>query len=199
MIMTAVAKAVYRGSDGSLHYLSSSPDHSLLIITDPVLGVERIEFNGPAQLTSHPKSDGVGYVSVSASTTTTVAVGPGQPPLIHQYGFCYPCAFPPLGQAVEGHDFELWPQCPPGDPHRKRRADADSDNVVPLPEPAPEPERVAAVSSSTGTGGEPTESSRRRPRVRVLDNESAPAPVQEEPLSRSEAASRWGPTPGAYW
>jgi hypothetical protein len=57
MIMTAVAKAVYRGSDGSVHYLSSSPDHSLLIITDPVLGVELIEFDGPAQLTSHPKSD----------------------------------------------------------------------------------------------------------------------------------------------
>jgi hypothetical protein len=196
MIMTAVAKAVYRGSDGSVHYLSSSPDHSLLIITDPVLGVERIEFDGPAQLTSHPKSDGVGYVSVSASTTTTtVAVGPGQPPLIHQYGFCFPCAFPPLGQAVEGHDFELWPQCPSGDPHRKRRADADSDNIVPLPEPSREP----GSPSSTGTGAEPTEPSRGKPRVRVLDAEPESEPVQEESLSRREAASRWGPTPGAYW
>jgi hypothetical protein len=182
--MVARAKAVHRGTDGSVHYLRSTPDNSLLVITDPVLGVRRIPFEGPVRLVPRDsKSDAVHYESISATGSTRVAVWPGQEPAISDYGFCVYCAFPAPGRVGAGHDSELWPSCPSGGRAK--------------PEPAPEPEQVLAVSSSNGTGGRPTESSKGTPRVRVLD--AGPAPVQDEALSRSEAASRWGPTPGAYW
>jgi hypothetical protein len=178
--MRTVAKAAHHGADGSVHYLSSSVNGSLLIIADPALGLRRIPLDGLCRLISAHPSGAVRYEAIGATESTTVDVAPGREPLISSLGMCMSCFVGP-------HDFELWPVCP-----RSPRA-----------KPAPEPEQVlgaqTTVSSSTGTAGRPTESSRGKPSVRVLDIESAPAPVQEEPLSRSEAASRWGPTPGAYW
>jgi hypothetical protein len=186
--MTITAKAVHRGVDGSVHFLSSSPDRSFLLITDPAFGVRRIPVEGLCRLISGHPSGAARYEAISPKWSTTIDVSPGQEPRIREMGWCDYCLV-----HTEGHDFELWPSCPSGDRHRRRKADADSDNVVPVPEP----EQESVVSSGTGTGGEPASSSKGRPRVRVLDAESAP--VQEEPLSRGEAASRWGPTPGAYW
>jgi hypothetical protein len=54
-----------------------------------------------------------------------------------------------------------------------------------------------ALRLALATGGKPAESAKGKPRLRVLDAE--PAPAQEEALLRGEAASSWGPTPGAYW
>jgi hypothetical protein len=159
--MTAVAKAVYRGSDGSVHYLMSTPDSSLLVVTDPALGVRRFSFDGPCRLT-RSGADSVQYESISATGSATVTVWPGQEPLFSEYGFCTSCAFPPLGQPGRNHDYEQWPVCPSGD-----RA-----------KPAPAPERVQepAQPSSTGTAGRPTKPSRGKARVRVLDAEPARVP-----------------------
>lgn len=90
MIMSAVAKAVHRGSDGSVHYLMSTPDSSLLVITDPVLGVRRIPFDGPCRLLPQDsKSDAAHYESISATGSTRVVVWPGQEPAISDYGFAF--------------------------------------------------------------------------------------------------------------
>jgi hypothetical protein len=174
--MTITAKAVHRGVDGSVHYLSFTNEASFLLITAPALGVRRIPVDGPCRLIAGHPSGAALYEAIGATCSTTIDVQPGEEPRIRELGVCMSCTQGP-------HDFELWPVCP-----RSHR-----------PEPAPEPEQEPAVSSSTGTGGKPAESAKGKPRVRVLDAESAPAPVQEEPLSRSEAASRWGPTPGASW
>jgi hypothetical protein len=217
LIMTALAKAVHRGDDGSVHYLVSTPESSLLVITDPVLGVDRIPFDGPVRMLPPRAPLGVPgevtgvveYESISASGSTRVSVRPGEVPFIYSMGVCFSCSFPPPDRAGMGHDYELWPVCS-GDKGSRtptvvqapegtyfHHIDIDHQKAFPVPgtvaQPAPEP----AQSSSTGTAGEPTESSKGKPRVRVLD--AGPAPVQEEGLSRGEAASRWGPTPGAYW
>jgi hypothetical protein len=214
--MSAVAKAVHRGVDGSVHYLMSSNECSLLVVTDPALGVDRIEFDGPVRMLPPRTPLGVPgevagvveYESISASGSTRVSVRPGEVPFIYSMGVCFSCSFPPLDRAGMGHDYELWPVCPGGKGSRTPTVvqapeetvfhdiDIDHQKAFPVPgtvaQPAPEP----AQPSGTGTGGKPTESSkessRGKPRVRVLDAE--PAPVQEEPLSRGEAASRWGPT-----
>jgi len=47
--MSRLAKAVHRGADGSVHYLASSRDGSELIITDPVVGLSRVHFDGPCR------------------------------------------------------------------------------------------------------------------------------------------------------
>jgi hypothetical protein len=186
--MSTVARAVHRGQDGSVHFLSSTLTSSFLLLTDPTVGVSRIPVDGPCRLISAHPSGAARYEAISPKLSTTVDVGPGQEPRIREMGWCDYCLV-----HTEGHDFELWPFCPSGDRHRKRRADADSDNVVPLPEPL----QAAGSPSSTGTGG--------KPRVRVLDAERAPgmAPVPTlEPLTGAEAreaAARWGPTDGAYW
>jgi hypothetical protein len=76
--MTALAKAVHRGDDGSVHYLVSTPESSLLVITDPVLGVDRIPFDGPVRMLPPRAPLGVPgevtgvveYESISASGST---------------------------------------------------------------------------------------------------------------------------------
>lgn len=216
MIMTAVAKAVHRGADGSVHYLMSTPESSLLVITDPVLGVDKIRFDGPLrkklprQLNRDPHpgevTDGVEYESISATGTTMVSTAAGRGPLITQYGFCASCAFPPAGQLSRGHDYSLWPVCPGGEGSRRSpmvvRAPegtvthdigVDHQKAFPVPGAVAQPAPVPAQSSGTGTEGEPSESSRGRPRVRVLDAER-PAPEPEmapvptlEPLTGAEA------------
>jgi hypothetical protein len=188
--MTAVAKAVHRGADGSVHYLMSTRDGSLLVIADPALGVRRISFDGPVRLVPQDsKSDAVHYESISATGSTRVAVWPGEEPAISDYGFCVYCAFPAPGRVGAGHDSELWPSCP------------SHGRAKPAPAHEPEPELRPAASSSTGTAGEPAESSKGKPRVRVLDASLRPAPEPEmapvptlEPLTGAEAreaASRW--------
>jgi hypothetical protein len=192
--MAAVAKAVHRGADGSVHYLSSSPDHSVLIITDPVLGVDRIELDGPCRLIPRgpnlPASyDSVVYESISATGSTRVDVSPGQPAFLHVMGgVCWSCAFTARDG---GHDYDLWPTCP----SENRRTKRDEDRgVVRL---APRPEDTAAVSSP-GTGASssaPPVEGRADPLVRVFDPQFTPAPV--EPVTPPEI--RWGPGPGASW
>jgi hypothetical protein len=202
MIMTTVAKAVHRGADGSVHYLMSTEDSSLLVITDPVLGVDKIRFDGPVrkkpprQLNRDPHpgevTDGVEYESISATGTTMVSIAPGRGPLITQYGFCVSCAFPPAGQLSRGHDYSLWPVCPGGEGSRRpptvvqapegmviHHIGIDHQKAFPVPGPGAQPAPEPAQSSSNGTGGEPTGSSRGKPRMRVLDAEPAPEPARE--------------------
>jgi hypothetical protein len=77
--MSTVAEAVHRGTDGSVHYLSSTPTGSQLIITDPALGVRRIPLDGPCRLTDRGDNTGsVVYESISAKESTTVTVSPGR-------------------------------------------------------------------------------------------------------------------------
>jgi hypothetical protein len=77
MIMKARAKRVHQGTDGSVHFLASSDTYSLLIITDPALGEDRIEFDGPCYLKSPSPMlpadyDGVEYQSISRTGSTRV-------------------------------------------------------------------------------------------------------------------------------
>jgi hypothetical protein len=144
--MTAVAKAVHRGADGSVHFLSSTPDRSVLIITDPVLGKDEITFDGPVRLVPPRAGSGaVEYESISASGSTTVHVSPGQRDLIREVGgLCTYCCFPPLGQLGRSHDYELWPVCP-GDARRRKDhapgtppevATRDTASLRPAPSPS---------------------------------------------------------------
>jgi hypothetical protein len=89
--MSRLAKAVHRGADGSVHYLASSRDGSELIITDPVVGLSRINFDGPCRLVSRSPSlpasyDAVEYKSTTVSGSSSVSVRPGQPPFEHSIG-----------------------------------------------------------------------------------------------------------------
>jgi hypothetical protein len=88
--MGARARAVYRGADGSVHYLSSTAESSVLIVTDPAVGMTKIPFDGPCRLV--PRSpllpagyDAVDYRSVGASGSTLVSVSPGERPSIWRY------------------------------------------------------------------------------------------------------------------
>jgi hypothetical protein len=75
---STVAKAVHRGSDGSVHYLVSAVKSSLLVVTDPGLGVRRIELDGLCRLISAHPSGAVRYEAVGAAESTTVDVAPGR-------------------------------------------------------------------------------------------------------------------------
>jgi hypothetical protein len=120
--MSAVAKAVHRGTDGSVHYLMSGAESSLLVVTDPALGVDRIEFDGPVRMLPPRTPLGVAgevagvveYESISASGSTRVSVRPGEVPFTYSMGVCFSCSFPPPDRAGMGHDYELWPVCPGG-------------------------------------------------------------------------------------
>jgi len=112
--MSRLAKAVHRGADGSVHYLASSRDGSELIITDPVVGLSRINFDGPCRLVSRSPSlpasyDAVEYESITVSGSSSVSVRPGQPPFEHSIGGVW-------WACMHGdHDFSVWQVCPRGD------------------------------------------------------------------------------------
>jgi len=142
--MSRLAKAVHRGADGSVHYLASSRDGSELIITDPVVGLSRINFDGPCRLVSGSPSlpasyDAVEYESITVSGSSSVSVRPGQPPFELDW-WCWAC--------MHGdHDFSVWPVCPRGD--RKpvagdvHLAEVEVPVRAPLQAvPEPEPERI---------------------------------------------------------
>jgi hypothetical protein len=110
--MSTRAQAVHRGADGSVHYLADTAEGSLLIITDPVLGVVRLPFDGPCRLVPRDPNlpagyDAVQYESISGTESIMVSVSPGQEPLIHALGVCIACM-------VGDHDYELWQECPSG-------------------------------------------------------------------------------------
>jgi hypothetical protein len=119
--MSTVAEAVHRGSDGSVHYLSSNPKASFLLITDPVVGVSRIPVDGLCRLIK-ADGDSVEYQSIGARSSTTVRTSPGQEPLISEYGFCFSCVGGP-------HDYDLWPVCRSGD--RGKKVDGNSVSTPP--------------------------------------------------------------------
>jgi hypothetical protein len=177
--MSAVAKAVHRGANGSVHYLSSTVDGSLLIIADPAYGVVKIPLDGPCrQVPRGPNLPagyrGVVYESVSATGSTQITVSPGRRPFEHTIGGVCSCCV--LGV----HDFELWPVCPrrngpnprdymaPGDDGGEAvnvelyrmnpgrivdavEAPAQVLEAEPIPEPEPEPVRgKAPVPTAVG-------------------------------------------------
>jgi len=159
MIMSTVAQAVHRGSDGSVHYLSSTPTGSMLIIADPVLGVSRIRFDGLCRLIPRDPRlpagyDAVQYLSISAAESTRVTVRPGRAPFLHTIGgVCWECM---LGE----HDFGLWPVCPRGGGERV-------GGYGPGPAAVREGEDVESVDLYRVTPSRPT------------DAVEAPAPVLE--------------------
>jgi hypothetical protein len=194
--MSTVAEAVHRGSDGSVHYLASAPDSSLLIVTDPVLGVRRLSFDGPCRLTDPGGNTGsVVYESISAKESTTVTVSPGQEPSFHILGgVCTHCVFDAGGA---GHDLDLWPECPFGDQVKEQIQDAAVVRLTPRGEPAPEsvadPAPEPAPRSGTGTSDAQAELSRgtqNAPQMRVLD--------ADPPLSKREREMRWGGPAGGW-
>src|SRR5512133_18135 len=190
MIMNTRAKKVYQGADGSVHFLSSGVDYSVLIITDPKLGRDQIEFDGPVRLLPrHPllpvDFDGVQYQSVSASGSTMVTVHPGRPPFEHSLaGVCDSCMF---GE----HDYSVWPVCP-GD-HRGRVVhgpvypvyvdgqpsfDAGPLGSGPVVEPEFEPVAIAAPEPVSEPEEKPV---KRKGLLRRRDVEPAPAPGPAQP------------------
>lgn len=189
--MNAVAKAVHRGADGSVHYLSSTVDGSLLIIADPAYGAVKIPLDGPCRQVPRGPNLPAGYVtvayeSISATGNTLITVRPGRPPFEHTIGgVCSSCMF---GE----HDFGLWPVCPSGNRHKKR----DTESVD-------EPGTSAAPSTP------PDAPAKGKARVLRLDAKKPapepgmpPAPAAEPMRSRQERRdleTRWGPGPGAYW
>jgi hypothetical protein len=178
MIMTAVAKVVWRSADGSMvHYLSSTPEGSDLIFTSPAYGVVKEHLDGLCRQTD--RASGHMYESISATGSTLITpTTTGM--LIREYGHCMSCFLGP-------HDYELWPVCPSGD--RGKKADR---KVVPLrSEPAPEP----VPASSQCTVAEPSAPAEGKAKVGLLDPQYTPAPV--EPVTPPEI--RWGPGPGASW
>jgi hypothetical protein len=105
--MSTLARAVHRGGDGSVHYLSSADDGSTLIIADPALGkAVPIRLDGPCRLRSRTDDGRVEYEAIGTVYSTLVVVSPGSPPLISEYGFCSSC------MTLPSHDYELWPVCP---------------------------------------------------------------------------------------
>jgi hypothetical protein len=107
----ARARAVHRGADGSVHFLSSGPTSSELIITDPVARLSRLHFDGPCRLKPRNPNLPVTYVavdyeSIGAEGSSMISVSPGERPFIHGLGGgCFSC--------MDGsHDFGLWPVCP---------------------------------------------------------------------------------------
>jgi hypothetical protein len=172
--MGARARAVHRGADGSVHYLSSTPDGSLLIITDPAVGVTRIPFDGPCRLI--PRSpllpagyDAVDYRSIGASGSTLVSVRPGERPFTYGVtGLCDSCMDGP-------HDFGLWPVCP---------GEGERQVFGPAPVPASEP-----VSVSRGVPDEPVGREELQRRFYERKRESEPVPVSvAEPASVGAAS-----------
>jgi hypothetical protein len=79
--MSTVAEAVYRGTDGSVHYMSSTPAGSQLIITDPVLGVRRIGLNGPYRLVHRCDTGSVQYESISTQGAHRSLLARGSSPI----------------------------------------------------------------------------------------------------------------------
>jgi hypothetical protein len=180
--MSTLLDRVYQGADGSAHFLSSTPDRSVLIITDPVLGKDEITFDGPVRLLPpRAGATAVAYESISASGSTTVQVSPGQQPAIRSVGsICVYCCFPPVGQLGRGHDYGLWPVCPGEAQRRRDHAPGSSTSTAARPVEAPQ-----------GPTDGPAQ-------VPVPDREAAPELV-EPPRSGWESRAAWGPGPGADW
>jgi hypothetical protein len=158
-VLGARARAVWRGDRDQVHHLSSTPDGSLLIITDPAVGVVKIPFDGPCRLVPRSPNlpagyDAVEYESVGVSGSTMVSVHPGEAPSSYSVtGVCFGCC---MGGP---HDFSLWSVCP-----GEQRADAAAGHGVvypvyvdgepsfdagplgsePVVEPASEPVAIAA-------------------------------------------------------
>jgi hypothetical protein len=104
---------VHRGTDGSVHYLSSSPEGSDLIFTSPAFGVAQEHFDGPVRMVK--SRAGHMYEMISATESTTITpMTTGM--LLHTIGgICFHCAGPDADWALpynERHDYDLWPHCP---------------------------------------------------------------------------------------
>jgi hypothetical protein len=181
--MGARARAVYRGADGSVHYLSSTAESSVLIVTDPAVGMTKIPFDGPCRLV--PRSpllpagyDAVDYESVGVSGSTMISVSPGGVPSTYSVtGVCISC--------VEGpHDYSLWPVCPMGDRVSYGQHDGEVGEVArvraPRSEPVEEPE--PAVDPEPG---EPVEEPAEEPEV-------PPVAVEVERDARALGVHVWG-------
>ena len=159
------AKAVHRGVDGSVHYLSSSDTFSLLIIADPAYGAAKavkIVLDGPCRkLARGPNLPagyrGVEYESISANGSTLITVSPGRQPFEHTIvGVCSSC--------MDGeHDFELWPVCP-----------------RPLAQPVKKPSSASSPVTSAAPSTPPEAPAKGKARVRWLDaRKPAPEPEPE--------------------
>jgi hypothetical protein len=165
--MGARARAVHRGADGSVHYLLSTPESSLLIVTDPVVGMTKIPFDGPCRLI--PRSpllpagyDAVDYQSVGAEGSMLVSVRAGERPSIYGVtGLCDSCMAGP-------HDWSLWPVCP-GEGERQVFG-------PPAAVPASEPVSVSGAVPDEHVGKEVR---RRRFFEREPDPEPVPVPVPQ--------------------
>ena len=162
--MGAVAKALHRGADGSVHYLSSTVDGSLLIIADPAYGVVKIPLEGPCRQVPRGPNLPAGYVavvyeSISATGSTLLTVSPGRPPFEHTIGgVCSSC--------MQGeHDFESWPVCP-----------------RPLAQPVKKPSSASSPGMSATPNTPPEAPAKGKARERWLDAKK-PAPEPEpEPV-----------------
>jgi hypothetical protein len=196
-MVNTLAQAVWRGDNGSVHYLSSSPEGSDLIFTSPAYGVAREHFDGPVRMVKSRAGHMYEMISATESTTVTPTTT-GM--LLHTIGgVCFYCTGPDADWSLpygERHDYELWPHCP-----------GDKRQVQPRFEREPEP--AQSSSPSTGTPAEsatreaaslrpsakPSEDSQGGAKVRVFDPQYTPAP--EAPVTPPEL--RWGPGPGASW
>jgi hypothetical protein len=196
--MSTLAKAVWRGDSGSVHYLSSTPEGSTLIVTDPAFGVERVHLDGPCRMVN----GGSSYMYESISATGSTRITPTTTGLlIDNLGICVYCAFPPVGQPDRGHDYSLWPHCPSGDPVRrqalKQEEDAHPVRLAPEPDPVPEPE---PVPEPVPVEEPEPEAAKRAPRLRSLFGKSseAVADVDDDGVvqpARSIAWRVWGSGP----
>jgi hypothetical protein len=194
--MSTLAKAVHRGSDGSVHYLSSNVDGSTLVITDPKLGrVPPIRVDGLCRLSYRTGGDRVEYEAIGTVCSTLVSVSPGDPPLISEYGFCTSCM-------AGDHDYELWPNCPSEGVRERakgQRAAATTEPTTGLQLVSePEPDPVVAPVPVTEPEPEPA---RRGARLRSLSGKPGTDAVDVDPEdvvqpARSLASRVWasGPT-----
>ena len=184
---------MYRGVDGSVHFLSSTDQGSTLIITDPVLGVRPIRLAGPCRLTAQNEVS-VEYSSISAESSISIVIRPGHEPLINELiGICTAC--------LDGsHDYELWPECPYGN-----GTESDPDvNVVQLT-PRSVPYRACRRARLSVWHQHRASASADGPsEVPVRDHESGsvldlkPAPVPEREPSQWELEAHWGGPAGSW-
>jgi hypothetical protein len=140
--MSTLAKAVWRGDSGAVHYLSSTPEGSVLIVTDPVLGVERVHLDGPCRMVTGSSS----YMYLSISATGSTQITPTATGLlISEYGFCTYCMTGP-------HDYELWPVCPSERIRQQLDGQLEVPPVVPVEKLEPDP---VPVEKPPGPAPEP--------------------------------------------
>jgi hypothetical protein len=170
--MSTLAKAVHRGADGS------------------VLGVRRLPFDCPCRLVHRGDTGSVQYESISSTWSTSITVSPGQQPNISELiGICTACVLPPFGRPDNGHDYELWPECPSSDREKKRNQ--DGENVVPPPSRS---EPVKTPVAANGAVSANAEGAQNGAGVRWLDAK----PAREPQPSAWELEARWGGPAGSW-